>query len=94
MEELIEKIEALKVCLDNTEEVKSIKSLNLKVIENKELSNKIKLYNQTKKESLKEEITSNELYKEYKKAETELNILILQINSKLKKISNKGKCVI
>lgn len=91
MEELIEKIEALKVCLDNTEEVKSIKSLNLKVIENKELSNKIKLYNQTKKESLKEEITSNELYKEYKKAETELNILILQINSKLKKISNKGK---
>ena len=71
MEELIEKIEALKVCLDNTEEVKSIKSLNLKVIENKELSNKIKLYNQTKKESLKEEITSNELYKEYKKAETE-----------------------
>ena len=57
-----------------------------------QLSNKIKLYNQTKKESLKEEITSNELYKEYKKAETELNILILQINSKLKKISNKGKC--
>ena len=92
MEELIEKIEALKVCLDNTEEVKSIKSLNLKVIENKELLNKIKLYNQTKKESLKEEITSNELYKEYKKAETELNILILQINSKLKKISHKGKC--
>ena len=92
MEELIEKIEALKICLDNTEEVRNIKSLNLKVIENKELLNKIKLYNQTKKESLKEEITSNELYKEYKKAETELNILILQINSKLKKISNKGKC--
>lgn len=92
MEELIEKIEALKMCLDNTEEVKNIKSLNLKVIENKELLNKIKLYNQTKKESLKEEITSNELYKEYKKAETELNILILQINSKLKKISKKGKC--
>ncbi len=92
MEKLIEKVNELKQILDETPQVKKIKDLNKKLQENEELLNKIKLYNQTRKENIKEEIYSYELYKEYKQAETELNILILEINSKLKKISRKGKC--
>lgn len=92
MEELLEKMDNLKKELDNTKEVKEFIYLNNQVKNNKELLNKIKQYQETKKESLKEEIYSIELYREYKRAETNLNILILEINSKLKKITNKGKC--
>ena len=92
MEKLLEKIEILKKELNNTKQVKNIQKLNLQIKENKQLLNKIQIYNQTRKELLRQEILSDSLYKEYKVAETELNILILQINSKLKKINNKGKC--
>lgn len=92
MEELIEKINNLKNILDNTEEVKKISLLNEQIKNNQELLSKIKLYNETKKESLKEEIYADEIYQKYKETETDLNILILEINKKLKKISNKGKC--
>ncbi len=92
MEELLEKVANLKKELDNTKEVKEIIRLNNQIKNNQALLNKIKQYQETRKESLKEEIYSNELYQEYKTAETNLNILILEINSKLKKITNKGKC--
>lgn len=92
MERLIEKIENLKKELNNAEQVKIVQELNNKIKKNKKLLDKIELYNQTRKEDLKEEIYSDNLYKEYKQAETELNILILEINSRLKKINNKGKC--
>lgn len=92
MEKLLEKIELLKKELNNTEQVKNIQKLNLQIKENKKLLNKIQIYNQTRKELLRQEILSDNLYKKYKVAETELNILILQINSKLNKINNKGKC--
>ena len=44
--------------------------------------------------SKKDIVNFNEetLYKEYKEAETNLNILILKINKELKKINSKGKC--
>lgn len=92
MEKLIEKVDKLKKVLDESEEVKEIKELTKKIQENKELMTKIDLYNQTRKETLKEEIYSNSDYIKYKQAETNLNILILELNSKLKKINNKGKC--
>ncbi len=92
MEELLEKINYLKKELDNTEQVKKIRRLNSLIREDNELLKKIELYKETRKESLKKEIFDISLYHEYKKAETELNILILEINSKLKKISSKDKC--
>lgn len=92
MEKLLEKINKLKQELDKTKEVQTIISLQEKIKKEKILLNKVELYHQTRKETLKEEIYSNQLYQEYKKAETELNILILEINSKLKVINNKGKC--
>ena len=53
---------------------------------------KKELDNTEQVQKIKEEIYKNNLYQEYKKSETELNILILQINNELKKINNKGKC--
>lgn len=92
MEELIEKIEKLKKELDNTEQVQKIKELNKKIEECEELQREIQKYHDTHSEKIKEEIYKNNLYQEYKRSETELNILILQINNELKKINNKGKC--
>ena len=92
MEKLIEKIDKLKKELDTSKEVKDVKLLRKKKQENQELITKIDLYNQTRKEQLKKEIYSNSDYIKYKEAETNLNILILELNSKLKKINNKGKC--
>ena len=42
--------------------------------------------------SLKEEIYNDPLYKKFKEKETDINILILEINNSLKKINSKGKC--
>ena len=93
MKELIEKVEDFKIELDNTREVKHIKELNNKLNDNKELIDKIKKYNDTLDEKLKNEIIENEFFKEYKLSENEINFLILEINSKLKTISQKGKCI-
>lgn len=92
MEKLLEKIENLKEELNKKEEIQEIKKLNLQLKEHEQILNKIKLYNQTRKESLKDEIYAEEIYQQYKLAETNLNILILEINTKLKKINSKGKC--
>lgn len=92
MDELMEKVDNLIDSIDNTKQVKDIKVINKLIMEDKELLDLIKRYNETQDENLKKEIINNKLFKDYKEKETELNILILDINSKLKDISNKGKC--
>lgn len=92
MEKLIEQVEILKKSLDNTTEVKKIIILNKKIKDSKELQEKINKYKERLNNNLKEEIYNDSLYKEYKEAETNLNILILKINKELKKINSKGKC--
>ena len=92
MDELMEKVDNLLDSIDNTKQVKDIKVINKLIMEDKELLDLIKRYNETQDENLKKEIINNKLFKDYKEKETELNILILDINSKLKDISNKGKC--
>ena len=92
MNELIDKVDNLINVIDNTEQVKDIKSLNEKVMKDEKLLSLIKKYQDTKDEKLKEEIINNELFSQYKEKETDLNILILEINSKLKEINDKGKC--
>ena len=37
-------------------------------------------------------IINNSLFREYKHNEAECNFIILEINKRLKEISNKGKC--
>lgn len=88
----MEKVDNLINSIDNTKQVKDIKVINKLIMEDKELLDLIKRYNETQDENLKKEIINNKLFKDYKEKETELNILILDINSKLKDISNKGKC--
>lgn len=91
MNELIEKVENLKQSISELDKIKEIKELNKEIIKDKELLKKIEEYNRTQDEKLKKEIINNELFKKYKVLETDINVLILEINSKLKQI-NKDKC--
>lgn len=92
MEELYIKLDNLKQALDDTETIKEIKRLTKKINKNKELLELIEKYNYTQDERIKEKIISNEEFREYKRQETELNLLILEINQELKKITKKDKC--
>lgn len=92
METLFEKIEILKKEIEKDKRVVKIKELNKKVAKDKELIELIKSYNTYKDEKTKKQILENKLFRQYKEAETDLNILILEINKKLKTITNKGKC--
>lgn len=92
MEDLYVKLDNLKQVLDETKTIKEIKRLTKKISENKELLELIEKYNYTQDERIKEQIISNEEFMEYKHHETELNLLILEINQELKKITKKDKC--
>ncbi len=92
MEELIEKVEALKEELNENVLVKKIKELNKKLEKDKELLKDIEKYQYTKDINLKNKIMNNNLFKEYKEEETKINFIILEINKRLKQINNKGKC--
>lgn len=92
MNELINRVENLKDVLDKNEDIIKIRKLNKEINSNDELSNLIIEYKKTNNLDLKKQIISNQLFNEYKKCETRVNFLILEINSKLKTISNKGKC--
>ena len=91
MEELYELVENLKSYLDNLEDIKNIKDINNKLSNNKELLDKIDLYRKTSDINLKKEILSNKDYKEYKRLESNINLLILQINTKLKELVPRRK---
>lgn len=92
MEELIEKVGALKEELNKNARVMKIKELNKKIDNDKELLKDIEKYKYSKDINLKNKIMSNPLFKEYKEEETEINFIILEINKRLKQINNKGKC--
>ena len=61
-------------------------------MQDKELLKQIEDYNYTKDERIKDKILNNQTFREYKHQEAELNLLILEINSKLKEITKKDKC--
>ncbi len=90
MEKLYEKIDDLIKVLNEQSEVKEIRRLNEKLKEDQELKDLINKY-QTDKSLLKE-IENNKLFQEYKEKETDLNILILKINERLKEITKKESC--
>ena len=92
MKELEEKVEELKKELEKDKRVKKIKELNKKLKKDQELLGLLERYHQGEI-NLKGEILKNKLFQEYKVEETELNLLILEINQRLKKIQKKkGIC--
>ena len=92
MNELIDKVNNLKESLDSNEEIIKLKEINEKIMQDKELLKDIEEYNRTNNLELKNKIINNSLFREYKHSEAECNFIILEINKRLKEISNKGKC--
>ena len=92
MEELILKVNNLIDTIDNSDIVKAIKKYNDKVMKDEKLLKLLEKYQETKDEKTKEEIMSNKLFQEYKLKESDLNIMIMSINQKLKAISKERSC--
>ena len=92
MEKLYEKLDNLKEVLNETETIIKLKEITEKVMQDKELLKQIEDYNYTKDERIKDKILNNQTFREYKHQEAELNLLILEINSKLKEMTKKDKC--
>ncbi len=92
MEEFYNKVNNLIDRIDESKLVKEIRTLNRKVENDSELKELLKQYHLTKDDSIKEQIISNELFQEFKSKEIDLNILIMSINQKLKKIGNGRSC--
>lgn len=92
MNDLIGKVDNLINSIDNTKQVQEIKKINEEIMKDEELMKMIRKYQENGTEDLKKEIINNKLFSDYKDKETELNILILELNKKLKSINDKGKC--
>ena len=92
MNELIENVDNLKKSLDENEKIIKLKEINKKIMKDEELLKDIEEYNRTNNLELKNKIINNNLFREYKHNEAECNFIILEINKRLKEISNKGKC--
>ena len=91
MEKLIEKTNRLLEEIDKLSQVKRIRQLNKIISCDIELRELIDNYNYNKTDHLKRRIIDNNLFKEYKDNETDINLLIMDINSRLKSINgNKG----
>ena len=92
MEELFLRVNNLINTIDNSDIVKEIKISNEKVMKDKSLQKLLEEYNKTQDEAIKREIISNDLFQEFKSKETDLNIMIMSINQKLKAISKERGC--
>lgn len=91
MEKLIEKTNRLLEEIDKLSQVKRIRQLNKIISRDIKLRELIDNYNYNKTDNLKRRIIDNNLFKEYKDNETDINLLIMDINSRLKSINgNKG----
>ena len=86
MNELYELVNKLKLSLDNLDDIKNIKTINKELENNKDLLDKIKLFRKTNDLNIKKEILKENLFKEYKKSEGVINLLILDMNSILKEL--------
>ena len=92
MEKLIEKVENLKNALDEEQVVIDLKKLNNEIKTDEELNKLLTEYHNSPSETLRNNLIQNSKIRKYKEKETEINILILEINSNLKQITKKDKC--
>lgn len=92
MEKLIEKVENLKNALNHEQVIIDLKTLNKEIKTDENLNRLLTKFHEQPSEQVRNELILNKKVKTYKEKETELNLLILEINSKLKKITKKDKC--
>lgn len=92
MEELIEKLEQLKKEISALDIVEELHKRKDEVMNDSRLVEKIEEYKKHPEESLKKEIISSPSFLAYKETETEIDLLILQINQEFKKIRKKYDC--
>lgn len=92
MEELIEKLEQLKKEISSLDIVEELHKRKDEVMNDSSLVEKIEEYKKHPEESLKKEIISSPSFLAYKEMETEIDLLILQINQEFKKIRKKYDC--
>ena len=92
MEELIEKLEQLKKEISSSDIAEELQKRKEEVMNDSSLVAKIEEYKKQPKESLKKEIISSPSFLAYKEMETEIDLLILQINQEFKKIRKSYDC--
>ena len=93
--ELLEKLDDLLNTLDNSEEIKRFVYLKNKLLNDKELMDKISTIKSEsysdKYINIKEEVINNEDFKEYKELEKRLYYLIQDMNKDLSKLKVKNE---
>lgn len=92
MYELLEYLEKFKKNLDSLNCIKEIEKNISTINNNEELKKYLNKYYQTPNENLKQQIYQFEEFKDYKRNENNVNFIILEINSKLKKIIVINDC--
>lgn len=94
---IINKLDEITNIIENDKENNELKKLKNKIENNHELLNKIKELKQLDKYDskyikLKEEILSNEDFKNYKELEKDLYYVVMSINKRLNSIKEKSGC--
>lgn len=93
MDELYSKIDSVKEELNKLPIFDEIEKLVDEIQKKKELVEKIRKYNECPSDSLRMDIYSYEEIRKYKEKETDVNILILSMNKKIKdSLLEKGDC--
>lgn len=93
MNELFDKIDKVKDSLDCDVDIKKVKALRKVLIGDKDINSLLAEYHRKPALILKRKLFQNKLFREYKESEGKVNLLILEINAKLKKINSKGYCI-
>lgn len=79
--------------LNRLETIKALENDIINIKSNKELVEKIKKYHLSPNQDLKLDIYSYKEIKDYKNKETNLNLLIMEINKYLNKIKKDKGCI-
>lgn len=75
--------------IDHSKLIKDYQEAKEKVLQDESLQQLIEKYHQTKDTKLQQKIYQNEAYQAFKQQETNLNILIIQLNFLLKELKGK-----
>ena len=78
--------------LNESDLVKEIEKLKKKLLKNEELLNNINIVKETNDKELKVKLYENKDYLRYNELINKLNIILIDINHRLKKLINEKKC--